>query len=106
MLLSQNFIGIRCGNKLNAAFLKVYLESPIGKFLLTNKLSGTAIPTLRRRDIELLEIPNVPFEKQKEMMNEYLQKENFIEKEIAKLKQELADAKKKTFNEMGISGIY
>src|SRR5690625_214463 len=32
MLLSQNFIGIRCGTDLDPAFLKAYLESPLGQF--------------------------------------------------------------------------
>lgn len=106
MLLSQNFIGIRCGDKLNPAFLKAYLESPIGKFILINKLSGTAIPTLRRKDIESIEIPDIPMTNQERMMHKYLSKEQLIEEKITILKQELEEAKGTVLDEMGVSCVY
>ena len=49
LLLSQNFIGIRCKKDLNPDYLKVFLESPLGQYLLSNKMSGTAIPTLSKK---------------------------------------------------------
>jgi len=106
MLLSQNFIGIRCGTDLDPAFLKAYLESPLGQFSLKNKLSGTAIPTLSRKDVETLEIPDMSIKDQVTMMGEYFSKEKSIEQEIAKLERELADARSDLFDEMGISGVY
>jgi len=106
MLLSQNFIGIRCGKQLNPAFLKAYLESPVGTFILTNKLSGTAIPTLRRKDIEAIEIPDIPMSKQESIMSGFLQKEQLIEKEMKRLQQELEDARQTVLDEMGVSKIY
>src|SRR5690625_741704 len=106
MLLSQNFIGIRCDEQLNPAFLKAYLESPVGTFILTNKLSGTAIPTLRRKDIEAIEIPDIPMSKQESMMSGFLQKEQWIEAEMKRLQRELEDAKRTVLDEMGVSGVY
>src|SRR5699024_7586904 len=106
MLLSQNFIGIRCGEQLNPAFLKAYLESPVGTFILTNKLSGTAIPTLRRKDIESIEIPDITMIKQESMMSGFLQKEQLIEAEMKRLQQGLGDAKQTVLDEMGVSEVY
>ena len=106
LLLSQNFIGIRCSNRLNPDFLKVYLESPLGQYLLTNKMAGTAIPTLGRRDIETLEIPLLPIEEQKQMMEQYNSKEMSVEEEIERLKTELMEMKLQTYTQMGIKDVF
>ena len=106
LLLSQNFIGIRCNNRLNPDFLKVYLESPLGQYLLTNKMSGTAIPTLSRKDIETLEIPLPPIEEQKQMMEQYNAKEMHVEKEIERLEAELIEMKLQTYTQMGIKDVF
>lgn len=106
LLLSQNFIGIRCNNRLDPDFLKVYLESPLGQYLLTNKMSGTAIPTLSRKDIETLEIPLPPIEEQKQMMEQYNARELHVEKEIERLKKELMDMKIQTYTNMGIKEVF
>lgn len=106
LLLSQNFIGIRCKNRLNPDFLKVYLESPLGQYLLTNKMAGTAIPTLSRKDIETLEIPLPPIEEQKQMMEQYNSKEMHVEEEIERLKTELMEMKLQTYTQMGIRDVF
>ncbi|QUW23066.1 N-6 DNA methylase [Sporosarcina sp. Marseille-Q4063] len=106
LLLSQNFMGIRCNNRLNPDFLKVYLESPLGQYLLTNKMSGTAIPTLSRKDIETLEIPLPPIEEQQQMMEQYIAKEVQVEKEIERLKAELMEMKIQTYTQMGIKDVF
>src|SRR5699024_5061304 len=106
LLLSQNFIGIRCKNRLNPEFLKVYLESPLGQYLLTNKMAGTAIPTLSRKDIETLEVPLPPVEEQKQMMEQYNSKEMHVEEEIERLKTELMEMKLQTYTQMGIRDVF
>jgi type I restriction enzyme M protein len=106
LLLSQNFIGIRCNNRMDPDFLKVYLESPLGQYLLTNKMSGTAIPTLSRKDIETLEIPLPPIEEQKQMMEQYNAKEVHVEKEIERLQTELLEMKIQTYTKMGIKEAF
>jgi|SRR5690625_571050 len=106
LLLSQNFIGIRCNNRLNPHFLKAYLESPLGQYLLTNKMSGTAIPTLSRKDIETLEIPLLPIEEQNQIMEQYNAKKMHVEKEIERLKAELMEMKIQTYTQMGIKDVF
>lgn len=106
LLLSQNFLGIRCGNNLNSEFLKLYLESPVGQYLLTNMMSGTAIATLSRNDVETLEIPLLAIEEQEEIMNIYTSKEKTIEKKIQELKQELFEMKLHSYSKMGLREVF
>ncbi|MFJ7932934.1 N-6 DNA methylase [Sporosarcina sp. NPDC096371] len=106
LLLSQNFLGIRCGNNINPEFLKLYLESPVGQYLLTNMMSGTAIATLSRNDVETLGIPLLALEEQKEIMNMYTSKENTIEQKIEELKQELYEMKLHSYSKMGLREVF
>lgn len=106
LLLSQNFIGIRCSKNLDPNFLKVYLESPLGQYLLSNKMSGTAIPTLSRKDVETLEIPLPPIETQMNIMKFYLDKEAHVEKEMNRLNKEMMDLKSQTYSKMGIKEVF
>lgn len=106
LLLSQNFIGIRCNEDLDPYFLKVYLESPLGQYLLTNKMSGTTIATLSRKDVETLEVPSIPIEEQKIMMKSYNTTENYINKEIDRLKTEMLETKIQTYVQMGIKDVF
>ncbi|MDE9954329.1 N-6 DNA methylase [Staphylococcus pseudintermedius] len=106
LLLSQNFIGIRCNDQLHPEYLKAYLESPLGKYLLMNRMSGTSIPTLSRKDIQTLSIPKLSIEKQKEIMDQYNHTKNNIEEEIKRLQNELKKLKLTTYREMGIKELF
>jgi type I restriction enzyme M protein len=106
LLLSQKFLGIRCGNNLNPEFLKLYLESPIGQYLLSNMMSGTAIATLSRNDVESLEIPLIAIEEQERIMNKYTSNEKTIEVKIQELKQELYEMKLHSYKKMGLKEVF
>ena len=106
LLLSQNFIGIRCKKDLNPDYLKVFLESPLGQYLLSNKMSGTAIPTLSKKDIETLAIPLPTIKEQEEMMDVYKKKEDYVESERARLEKELMQLKIQTYEKMGIEDVF
>lgn len=106
LLLSQNFIGIRCHSRLNPYFLKMFLESPLGQYLLTNRMSGTAIPTLSRKDIELLNVPLLPIEKQKELVDKFNNEEAQIVQEMARLEKRLKEEKLHAFEKMGIKETF
>lgn len=106
LLLSQNFLGIRCGNNLNPEYLKLYLESPIGQYLLSNMMSGTAIATLSRNDVESLKIPLLAIEEQEEIMKKYTSKEKTIEQKIQELEQELYEMKLHSYSKMGLKEVF
>lgn len=106
LLLSQNFIGIRCHPQLDPYFLKMFLESPLGQYLLTNRMSGTAIPTLSRKDIERLKIPLQPIDKQRELREQYYEQESYIFQEIERLEKQLRTEKLLAFEKMGLKGTF
>ena len=106
VLLSQNFIGIRCHGELNPHYLKAYLESPLGQCQLTSKLSGTTISTLSKRDVELLSIPMKPLKVQESMMQVYIEQKKYIEQKIKRHKQEIQSNKEKLYIEMGIANTF
>lgn len=106
LLLSQNFIGIRCGSRLYPEFLKVYLDSPVGQFLLAGKLSGTTVPTLNRKDIEAFQIPDLSSEEQYKMITEFSLKSRKIERKIELLQAELSEAKTEVYKQMGIGEAF
>lgn len=106
LLLSQNFIGIRCQKDLDPYFLKMFLESPLGQYLLTNRMSGTAIPTLSRRDIEQLRIPTLPLKEQQALVKHYFTKEQELKKEIERLNRELKREKLLAYEKMGLKGTF
>lgn len=106
LLLSQNFLGIRCGNRIKPEFLKVYLESPVGQYLLTSKMSGTAIATLSKSDIESLEVPLLSIEEQEVMMDKYTSNKKAIERKIQDLEQELYEMKLQSYSQMGLQEVF
>lgn len=106
LLLSQNFIGVRCQSLIDPYFLKTYIESPVGQYLLLNRMSGTTILTLGRKDLEELEVPNIPINEQREMTESYINRERAIEAEIKALEQTLHNKKMELYKNMGLKNIF
>lgn len=106
LLLSQNFMGIRCGSTLNPMYLKMYLESPLGQYLLSSKLTGTAVPTLTKKELENLEVPMKSIQEQNEIVTKYVEKEEMIIAMIEELEQDLFAAKLDVYQGMGIKETF
>lgn len=106
LLLSQNFMGIRCGEKLNPTYLKMYLESPVGQFLLSSRLTGSVIPTLNKNDLKKLDIPVKSAEEQNKIVATHSEKENTILMKIEELQRELFDSKINVYQQMGLSEVF
>lgn len=106
LLLSQNFMGIRCGKNLNPTYLKLYLESPVGQYLLSSKLTGSVIPTLNKSDLIKLPIPVKSIEEQNRVVEQYHAKERYIKKEIERLKAELVQSKMDVYYSMGLKEVF
>jgi len=106
LLLSQNFIGVRCQSLIDPYYLKTYIESPVGQYLLLNRMSGTTILTLGRKDLEELEVPYKPIDEQRAMTEKYFKCECAIEAEIKALEQTLQDKKVELYQNMGLKNIF
>ncbi len=106
VLLSQNFIGIRCGRELDPAFLKMYFESPTVQFIFNSKLTGSTVMNLPIKEVEALAVPILNVEEQQRIVNEYKQEQQRIADEIQLLQQQMKRLKVESFNSMGIAKTF
>jgi type I restriction enzyme M protein len=106
VLLSQNFIGIRCNRDMNPAFLKLYLESPTMQFIMHNKLTGSTVLNLPPKDIEEFMIPVLPLEQQQQIVASYQKQQAELKAELEKIQLELKKSKLNAFKQMGIQQTF
>lgn len=106
LLLSQNFIGIRPTQYLNSFFLKAYLESPVGQFLLASMQVGTTITTISPKSLGKLPVPVLDMDTQ-------LQIGSSVQEALEQYQQALQEAELKknealqlVYHKMGIDNIY
>lgn len=105
MLISQNFVGIRLNKEFNAEYVKEYLESPLGEFLLEKQKTGTAIKMISMKDLQ--EIPLVINHKsnQNRIMEEYVNREQELKEELLSIQEKLSSLKTELYDKMEISNI-
>ncbi|MEK4905725.1 N-6 DNA methylase [Niallia sp. FSL M8-0099] len=106
VLLSQNFIGIRCNKDIDPAFLKLYLESPTMQFIMHNKLTGSTVLNLPPKDIEEFRIPVLPLEQQQQIVAIYQKEQDELKAELEKIQSDLKKSKLKVFKQMGIEQTF
>lgn len=71
-IASSNVIVIRPDPKvLDSTYLKLFLDSPLGKRLVSGTQQGTIIISISYKDLSGLEIPIPPIDVQRKMTNEY-----------------------------------
>ena len=102
ILISQNFIGFRLKADNNPNYIKRYLESPLGEYLISNKQSGTAISTLNIKDLEDIPVMLVEEDEQREIIQAYENEKKEIELKIEELNKKLMDIKLNLYKDMGI----
>ncbi|AOR24144.1 N-6 DNA methylase [Clostridium taeniosporum] len=106
ILLSQNFIGIKLRNNNSPEYVKEFLESPLGQFLISNKQVGTSIISLNTKDLKQIPILLLPLKEQLNVIQHYKDHEIAIRNEIDRLENELKETKLKLYDEMGIRSIF
>ncbi|MEN6565599.1 MAG: N-6 DNA methylase [Veillonellales bacterium] len=107
ILLSQNFYGIRLTNKsFISETLKMYLESPVGKYLLSQKQVGTAIAMLNIKDLKELSILSASVEQQKEAGDFYEREMNSLEMRRKQLEIDEQKIKLDTYKKLGINTFF
>lgn len=71
-IASANLIVIRPKpNKLSSTYLKLFLDSAIGKKLIKTMQQGTVVMNLNAKDLENVEIPYLPYDEQKKVEEKY-----------------------------------
>lgn len=102
VLLSQNFVGIRCHSEFNPHLVKLYLESPIMQFIMNNSLTGSTILNLSVKDIEEFKIPLLPLDEQQKIIEEYNEKQKELKLKLEGILRELQIIKLNAYEYMGI----
>ncbi len=106
VLMSQNFVGIRCSNSLLPAFLKLYLESPIAQFYFANHMAGSTVPNLPIKEVNNLPVPVLSIEEQEEIVRKYEDEAIRIAKKIEELERYRKQLKLEAFEKMGLQGTF
>lgn len=106
VLISHNFIGIRLNQSIDPFYLKTFLESPVGQYLLLSKQVGTNVTILSIKDLEDIPVPMLPLSEQQEMMKSYLQEQERIDQRIKQLQQQQHETKLKLYEKMGIRSAF
>lgn len=106
VLLSQNFVGIRCNPEFNPHFVKLYLESPIMQFIMQNSLTGSTILNLSVKDIEEFKIPLLPLDEQQKIVQECKKKQKELKEKLKEILRELQKTKLNAYEQMGIGQTF
>lgn len=106
ILISQNVIGFRIKGKDDPEYIKTFLESPLGEFLINYKQAGTNVAALNSKD--LMEIPVIllPEEEQVRIIENYKEENRKITEEIEQLNIKLKEAKLNLYKEMGVTSTF
>ncbi len=72
VIASANIIVIRLKEKIRSNFLKIFMESPVGKTIIKTFQRGTTVMNINPKDIGEFEIPLLSEGKQEQLIKEYL----------------------------------
>ena len=106
VLISQNFIGIRVKSSYNPEYIKEFLESPIGEYLIDSRKTGTAVAMINVKDLKDIPIVEMSLEGQNKIINEYIEKEKKLKKEMEELQHKLENLKFDLYNKMTIKDTF
>ncbi len=106
ILISQNVIGFRIKGNDDPEYIKTFLESPLGEFLINYKQAGTNVASLNSKD--LMEIPVIllPEEEQVRIIENYKEENRKIAEEIEQLNIKLKEAKLNLYGKMGVTSTF
>ena len=106
VLISQNFIGIRVKSSYNPEYIKEFLESPIGEYLIDSRKTGTAVAMINVKDLKEIPIVEMSLEDQNKIIDEYIEKEKRLKKEMEELQYRLKNLKFDLYDKMTIKDTF
>ena len=106
VLISQNFIGIRVKSSYNPEYIKEFLESPIGEYLIDSRKTGTAVAMINVKDLKEIPIVEMSLEDQNKIIDEYIEKEKKLKKEMEELQHKLENLKFDLYDKMTIKDTF
>lgn len=106
VLISQNFIGLRLRRGVDAEYVKEFLQSPLGQYLIDSKKSGTVIATINIKELKQLPIFVKELQEQEEIMSKYKKEEIDIVTQIEILEKKLKQLKINLYEDMDIKKTF
>lgn len=106
VLISQNFIGIRVKSSYKPEYIKEFLKSPIGEYLIDSRKTGTAVAMINVKDLKDIPIVEMSLEGQNKIINEYIEKEKRLKKEMEELQHKLENLKFDLYDKMTIKDTF
>lgn len=106
VLISQNFIGIRVKSSYNPEYIKEFLESPIGEYLIDSRKTGTAVAMINVKDLKELPIVEMSIAKQNEIIKWYLNEEEELKNQMRTLKAKMNELRVDLYRKMDIEDAY
>lgn len=106
LILSHNFLGIRCKDDIDPYYLKAYLESPVGMYYLINSQVGTNILTINPKDLKEIPVKLTSLDEQRKIANEIREAVITYKEKIRQAEQERNASLLKAYEKMGISSLF
>lgn len=106
ILISQNFIGIRLKRGNNPEYIKEFLESPIGEYLIDSRKTGTAVAMINPKDLKEVPLVYMDSEKQDEIMNKYIDEEKKLKEQMKELQAKIDNLKFDLYDKMNIKDCF
>lgn len=106
ILISQNFIGIRLKRGNNPEYIKEFLESPIGEYLIDSRKTGTAVAMINPKDLKEVPLVYMNSEKQDEIMKKYIDEEKKLKEQMKELQVKIDNLKFDLYDKMKIKDIF
>ena len=106
ILISQNVIGFRLEGNNDPQYIKTFLESPLGEFLINYKQAGTNVISLNSKDLMNIPVILLPEEEQTNIIENYKMEYKKITEEIQQLNDKLKKAKLNLYEGMGVTSTF
>lgn len=106
VLISQNFIGIRVNALYSPGYIKAFLESPVGEYLIDSRKTGTAVAMINLKDLKEIPLVADTFEYQEEIMAKYAEEEEALQKQLEELYHKKDALTMTLYDKMGIKAVF
>lgn len=90
VIASANIIVIRLDRRVLPGYLKIFLGSPVGQMLIKSFQRGTTVMNINPGDLGELEIPLIPMEQQRQIIEEFEAEHKKYRQALAEIEQRWA----------------
>lgn len=99
VIASANIIAIRLNKSVLPGYLKIFLESPVGQMLIKSFQRGTTVMNINPGDLGELEIPMLPIEKQRQIVEVFKAEHRKYRQALAEIEQRWSKEREWIYNQ-------